>query len=95
MVQFERNPTKAKDNLRKHGVSFEEAESVFYDEYAQQFFDDEHSEIEERFIMLGISDRSRILVVCHCERFEGQIIRLISARKATANERKYYEGPMP
>ena len=95
MIEFEWNPTKAKDNLQKHGVSFEEAESVFYDEYAQQFFDDEHSEREERFIMLGISDRSRILVVCHCERSEDQKIRLLSARKATAKERKYYEGPMP
>lgn len=95
MIQFEWDPAKARANLRKHGVSFEEAKSVFYDEYARQFFDDEHSETEKRFIMLGLSDRSRVLVVCHCERSEGDIIRLISARKATSRERKYYEGPTP
>lgn len=95
MIEFDWDSNKAKANLRKHGISFEEAESVFYDEYARQFFDDEHSDLEERFIMLGISDRSRILVVCHCERSQGNVIRLISARKATSRERKYYDGPMP
>jgi uncharacterized DUF497 family protein len=95
MIEFEWNPTKAKRNLEKHGVSFEEAQSIFYDEYARQFFDDGHAETEDRFIMLGLSDRSRILVVCHCERSQGNIIRLISARKAISKERKYYDGPMP
>lgn len=95
MIEFEWSPTKAQANLKKHRVSFEEAKSVFYDEYARQFFDDEHSESEERFIMLGLSDRSRVLIVCHCERLQGQVIRLISARKATSRERKYYEGPLP
>ncbi|WP_349257012.1 BrnT family toxin [Salinisphaera sp.] len=95
MIKFEWDVAKAQSNVKKHGVSFEEAKSVFYDEYARQFFDDGHSVSEERFIMLGLSDRSRVLVVCHCERAQGQSIRLISARKATANERKYYEGPMP
>lgn len=95
MIEFECDFAKARANLKKHGVSFEEAKSVFYDEYARQFFDDEHSESEERFIMLGLSDRSRVLVVCHCERSHGNAIRLISARKATSRERKHYEGPMP
>lgn len=95
MIAFEWEPAKAKANLRKHGVSFAEAESVFYDEYARQFFDDEHSESEDRFIMLGLSDRSRVLVVCHCERAQGNIVRLISARKATSRERKHYDGPTP
>lgn len=95
MIGFEWDSAKARINLEKHRVSFEEAKSVFYDEYARQFFDDEHSESEERFVMLGLSHRSRILAVCHCERSEGEIIRLISAPKATAKERKHYEGPMP
>lgn len=68
---------------------------MFYDDYARQFFDEEHSSNEDRFIMLGVSNRSRILVVCHCERAGGNIIRIISARKATAGEQKYYDGPMP
>jgi uncharacterized DUF497 family protein len=95
MIEFEWDVTKARSNVKKHGVSFEEAKSVFYDEYARQFFDDGHSESEERFIMLGLSDRSRVLIVFHCERSKGRVIRLISARKATARERQYYEGPMP
>lgn len=95
MIEFDWDPSKAKANRKKHGVSFEEARSVFYDEYARQFFDQEHVDVEDRFIMLGLSERSRVLVVCHCERSQGNIISLISARKATTIERKYYDGPMP
>ena len=80
MIEFEWNSTKARSNLKKHGVSFEEAQSVFYDEYARQFFDEEHSDDEERFIMLGMSIRSRVLVVCHCERSSVKVLRIISAR---------------
>ena len=77
-----------------HGsVSFEEGESVFYDEFARQYFDDEHSEHEERFIMLGMSNQASMLVVVHCVREDGDIIRIISARKATKRERTNYEGP--
>jgi len=65
---------------------------VFFDENAIQFYDEDHSEQEDRFIMLGLSIRSRILVVCHCERESGNVIRIISARKATRSERKYYSG---
>jgi uncharacterized protein len=93
MVEFEWSPQKERANRDKHGVSFEEAKSVFYDEFARQFFDEEQSSNEERFIMLGLSNRLQVLVVCHCERASGSVIRIISARKATANERRHYEGP--
>jgi len=93
MIKFDWDPHKARANQEKHGVSFEEARSVFFDEYARQFFDDAHSSSEERFIMLGLSHALRVLVVCHCERAGGDVIRIISARKATANERKHYRGP--
>ena len=92
MIDFEWDEAKASSNLKKHGISFTEAQSVFYDEYAVQFFDEESSESEDRFLMLGLSNESRILIVSHCERGEGNSIRIISARKATNNERKNYEG---
>ncbi len=92
MVVFEWDENKAKSNLRKHGVTFEEAQSVFYDEFATQFYDDDCNE-EERFILLGVSNQSRVLVVVHCERgHHAEVLRIISARKATANERSYYQG---
>ncbi len=92
MIDFEWDSSKAASNYKKHGVSFGEAKSVFYDEFALQFFDEEHSDNEDRFIMLGRSIKSRILVVCHCERSQ-DTIRLISARKATRKERGFYTGP--
>jgi len=95
MIEFEWSTAKARANLKKHGVSFEEAQSVFYDEYARQFFDEGHSDKEQRFIMLGMSIESRVLVVCHCERADGDVIRIISARKATRKERSFYERPLP
>ena len=91
MIKFEWNLSKARANLKKHGVSFEEAQSAFFDENAIQFFDSEGSVEEERFLMLGLSENSRILLVCHCER-EDEVIRIISARRATAKERKHYIG---
>jgi uncharacterized DUF497 family protein len=72
-------------------VSFEEARSVFLDEDALQISDAKHSEDEDRFIMLGLSSRLRILVVCHCYRKEDAVIRLISAQKADRSERRQYE----
>lgn len=91
MIKFEWNAQKAAQNVSKHGVSFEEATSVFFDDFAIQFYDEEHSELEEdRFLILGLSNQSRILMICHCERAAGEIIRIISARKATKNERKFY-----
>jgi len=95
MIKFEWDPAKATANARKHGVSFEEAQSVFYDEFAVQFFDDEHSGDEERFLMLGMSTEANLLLVCHCERDAGNIIRIISARKATKRESSFYGSGMP
>lgn len=95
MITFEWNQAKATSNHKKHGVSFEEARSVFHDEFAVQFFDDENSESEDRFLMLGFSDGARLLIVCHCERENGNVIRIISARKATKKEGKYYPGAKP
>jgi uncharacterized DUF497 family protein len=92
MIQFEWDQPKATANLRKHGVTFEEAQSVFYDEFAIQFYDDEHSKEEERFLLLGMSDTARLLLVCHCERERGDLIRIISARKATKRESAFYGG---
>lgn len=92
MIKFQWDSAKAESNILKHKVSFTEAKSVFYDEFAIQFFDNESSESEDRFILLGTSNESRILIVSHCEREKGNVIRIISARKATKNERKFYEG---
>lgn len=94
MIKFEWDPAKSASNKKKHGVSFGEAQSVFYDEFAIQFFDDANSESEDRFLMLGLSEAARLLIVCHCER-EHSVIRIISARKATKNEAKYYPGVKP
>jgi uncharacterized DUF497 family protein len=93
MVDSEWSSAKSRANERKHGISFEEAQSMFYDDFARQFFDEEHSQTEERFIMLGMSNRSRVLIVCHCENLGGEAVRIISARKATRKERSYCEGP--
>lgn len=93
MIEFEWDSAKAASNKRKHGISFEEAKSVFYDEFALQFYDADSSELgEDRFLMLGLSSEARILIVCHCEREAGNTIRIISARKATKKEHKFYEG---
>ena len=89
-IYFEWNKLKSLVNKRKHGVSFEEAKTVFYDERAIQFDDPDHSENEDRFIMVGLSFRLRILVVSHCER-DVDVIRIISARKATRHEVRHYE----
>ena len=90
MIKFEWDSAKATANVKKHGVSFEEAQSAFYDEFAIQFFDDDHSSDEERFLLLGMSAGSRLLLVAHCERESGHVIRIISARKATKRESAFY-----
>ena len=90
-MNFEWDENKARINLEKHGVSFEEAKTVFDDADALQIFDPDHSESEDRYIMLGMSAVLRILVVCHCYRANDDIIRIISARKATRNESSTYE----
>ena len=91
MIRFEWDARKASTNLKKHGVTFEEAQSVFFDEYAIQFIDEEESSPEEeRFLMLGLSFNLRILIVCHCIKENDELIRIISARKATKFETKFY-----
>ena len=94
MIEFEWDQSKAKSNEKRHGVTFEEAQSVFYDDYAAQFYDERHSGEEDRFLLLGMSNRSRLLMIVHCERADGDVIRIISARKATANETTFYTGPI-
>ena len=89
-IQFEWDEAKSRENKRKHGVSFEEAQTVFFDEKAIRFSDPDHSTDEDRFIMLGISFQLRVLVVCHCFRAGDAIIRIISARKATRTEETEY-----
>ncbi len=76
--------------MRKHKVSFEEAQTVFLDENAIRYFDPDHSEDEDRFIMLGMSFTLRVLVVCHCYREDDSVIRIISARKADKHEQSGY-----
>ena len=89
-IQFEWDPKKAQGNLRKHKVSFEDAQSVFTDERALLIDDPDHSEEEDRFVLLGLSQSLRLLVVVHCYRAEGRVIRIISARKADADEQSFY-----
>ena len=89
-LRFEWDDRKATANEKKHGVSFEEARSVFFDEQATLIDDPDHSGNEERFILLGRSSVLRLLLVCHCYRSGGDVIRIISARKATALESKSY-----
>lgn len=91
-IRFEWDENKNAINKGKHGVSFEEATSVFYDEDALVISDPEHSAEEERFIILGMSSRANLLIVCHCYREADAVIRIISARKATKNEEKAYQG---
>jgi len=90
-LRFEWDPRKAAANLRKHSVSFEEARTVFLDEEALLRPDEDHSDDEDRFLLLGLTGRLRVLVVCHCYRQEDEVIRVISARKANALERQQYE----
>ena len=90
-LRFEWDDNKARLNLIKHGVTFEEAKTVFYDECALVIMDPEHSEVEECFVILGFSANARILVVCHCYRDSEGIIRIISARKATRIEASHYK----
>jgi uncharacterized protein len=89
-IRFEWDPKKAASNEKKHGVSFEEARTVFFDENAKLIDDPDHSEDEERFVLLGLSSSLRVILVCHCYRDEGGVIRIISARKASSHESKQY-----
>lgn len=89
-LHFEWDEPKAKANIKKHGVSFEEAKTVFHDERARLIPDPDHSEGEDRFVLLGCSSVLKLLVVCHCYRVDGNVIRIISARKASRQEAKSY-----
>ncbi len=90
-IQFQWDKNKAAENLKKHGVSFQEAETVFFDEKAVEFYDDRHSEWEDRFLLLGLSANVRLLLICHCFKENDSVVRIISARKATAREAKFYK----
>jgi uncharacterized protein len=89
-IEFAWDPRKARSNLAKHGISFEEAQTVFLDETARLLDDPDHSDEEERFILLGYSFQARCLIVNHCYRESSSVIRLISARRATTREEKTY-----
>jgi hypothetical protein len=89
-INFSWDEKKDRKNQQKHKVSFDEARTVFLDENALRFFDPDHSEDEDRFIMLGMSFRLRVLIVCHCYRENDSVIRIISARKADKYEQKDY-----
>ena len=87
---FEWNRRKENANIKKHGISFNEARTTFYDENAVQFFDPDHSDEEDRFILVGVSHRLNTLVVCHCFRENEITVRIISARKADKDEENVY-----
>lgn len=89
-MEFTWDNYKNKANIRKHGVSFEEARTAFYDEQSVIFFDPDHSDDEDRFILLGVSVKLRVLIVCHCFRESETIVRIISARKADKAEEINY-----
>jgi len=91
-LAFSWDDGKAKNNLKKHKVSFEEASTVFFDENAIEYFDPDHSKNEDRFLMLGISCSLRVLVICYCWRKHGAETRIISARTATKKEQRVYIG---
>ncbi|MEZ5541065.1 MAG: BrnT family toxin [Pseudomonadota bacterium] len=91
-LKFEWDRRKDAANRKKHGVSFSEAKTAYFDENARIIADPDHSEGEDRFILLGLSSQLRLLVVCHCYREDQDTIRIISARKANRSERREYEG---
>lgn len=90
-IQFTWDPQKAKSNKKKHGISFDESKSVFYDPNGLLIIDPDYGDDEERFVLIGLSFNLRILVVCHCYRENEMVVRIISARKATKREQKQYK----
>ena len=91
MIRFDWDEKKNRANLKKHGISFEEAQGVFFDDKALVYEDPSHSGEEERFLIIGRSFKLRVLMICHCYRSVDTLIRIISARKATSKERFFYE----
>lgn len=94
-LTFEWDATKALSNVKKHGITFEEAKTVFDDDFARLLHDPDHSEEEERFILLGMSYTLKILTVVHCYRDQDGTIRIISARESTKNEARQYKEFLP
>ncbi len=90
MLNITWDTNKASINLEKHRISFDEAKTVFYDDHARLLDDQDHSEEEDRFLLLGMSLKARILLVCHCYREDSHFIRIISARKASRKESQQY-----
>jgi uncharacterized DUF497 family protein len=91
MIQFDWDENKNKENRKKHGIWFEEAQSAFDDSHGRLFLDSKNSDKEDRFILIGFNSSSKLLVVVHCHRESDSVIRIISARKATKKERVFYE----
>jgi uncharacterized DUF497 family protein len=89
-IRFEWDARKASANKKKHGISFEEARTVFFDENAKLIDDPDHSDDEDRFVLLGVSSSLKVMLVCHCYREKGNVVRIISARKASPRESKQY-----
>ena len=89
-IKFEWDAKKASSNKKKHGISFDEARTVFFDEHAKLIDDPDHSNDEDRFVLLGLSSSLKVVLVCHCYLDEGHVIRIISARKASPHESKQY-----
>lgn len=94
-ITFDWSNRKASENKRKHGVSFEEAKTAFLDENARLIPDPEHSDEEDRFILLGLNIQLRLLLVCHCYREDDDVIRIITARKADRSEQRQYSEYLP
>jgi len=91
-IAFTWDETKNRANVKKHGVNFDEAKSVFADEFARLIPDPDHSETEDRFILLGLSNNVRLIMVFHCYRGEDEVVQVFSARKADKSETKQYRG---
>jgi uncharacterized protein len=94
-LRFDWDPRKSRANKAKHGVSFEEARTAFLDEHARVIPDDEHSHEEERLILMGLSIKLRVLLVCHCYRESDRVVRIISARRADPSEQRQYAEYLP
>jgi uncharacterized protein len=94
-IIFDWDPRKAEANERKHGISFEEAQTCFYDENARVSYDPDHSQEEDRYLLLGMSQALRLLLVCHMYQQDDESIRMISARRATKTEQQQYRGFSP
>jgi len=90
-IEFDWDEAKNKANILKHGISFGEATSVFYDDYALLIADPDHSETEDRFVLLGLSFKLRLLLVCHCFEVDDGLVRIISCRKAKRKEVSLYK----